>query len=116
MQAHETRLIIQSLRIEQNDMQTNLTGLDDHTSSALGVVAGPMGNLLEQNYLILNQYKQNMQQYKVHENTDLLVRFRDNIVTILSQMNCMSGESCLRFLQCLQHHGHKSWLTYYGTY
>ena len=82
----------ETLRIEQNDMQTNLTGLDDHTSSALGVVAGPMGNLLEQNYLILNQYKQNMQQYKVHENTDLLVRFRDNIVTILSQMNCMSGE------------------------
>lgn len=51
-----------------------------------------MGTLLEQNYLILNQYKQNMQQYKVNENTDLLVRFRDNIVTILSQMNNMSGE------------------------
>jgi hypothetical protein len=50
-----------------------------------------MAHLLEQNYLILNQYKQNMQQYKVHENTELLVRFRDNILTILNQMSCMTG-------------------------
>ncbi len=50
-----------------------------------------MAQLLEQNYQILNQYKQNMQQYKVHENTELLVRFRDNILTILGQMSSMSG-------------------------
>ena len=80
-------------------LQANLAGFDDHSSSTLGMVSGPMGSLLEQNYLILNQYKQNMQQYKVHENTDLLVRFRDNIVTILSQMNSMSGTS-----PCSQRH------------
>lgn len=50
-----------------------------------------MTQLLEQNYLILSQYKQNMQQYKVNENTGLLVQFRDNILTILNQMSCMTG-------------------------
>ena len=50
-----------------------------------------MTQLLEQNYLILSQYKQNMQQYKVNENTGLLVQFKDNILTILNQMSCMTG-------------------------
>ena len=72
-------------------LQAVMPLLDDHGSHSVGMVGGPMAHLLEQNYLILNQYKQNMQQYKVHENTDLLVRFRNNILTILNQMNSMSG-------------------------
>lgn len=55
-----------------------------------------MSQLLEQNYMILSQYKQNMQQYKVNENTSLLVQFRDNIHTILNQMSCMTG-----LMQCM---------------
>ena len=39
--------------------------LDDHGAGTVGGVGGPMAQLLEQNYLLLNQYKQNMQQYKV---------------------------------------------------
>lgn len=67
------------------------SSLDDHGSTSVGVVSGPIAHLLEQNYAVLNQFKQNMAQYKVNENTDLLVRFRDNILAILSQMNSMQG-------------------------
>ncbi|KAK9824297.1 hypothetical protein WJX72_009233 [[Myrmecia] bisecta] len=63
----------------------------DCLSKTVGGVAGPLAALLEQNYAILNSFKQNMAQYKVNENTDLLVRFRDNILTILNQMNSMQG-------------------------
>ena len=35
-----------------------------------------MPQLLEQNYAILNQFKQNMAQYRISQNTDLLIRFR----------------------------------------
>lgn len=72
-------------------LQGSIPSMGDHTLSTVGVVGGPMSHLLEQNYLILNQYKQNMQQYKVNENTSLLVQFRDNILTILNQMSCMTG-------------------------
>ena len=72
-------------------LQGNIPSMGDHTSNTVGVVGGPMSHLLEQNYLILNQYKQNMQQYKVNENTSLLVQFRDNILAILNQMSCMTG-------------------------
>ena len=63
--------------------------LDDHGAGTVGVVGGPLSQLLEQNYAILNQFKQNMEVYKVNENTELLVRFRDNILTVLNQMNAM---------------------------
>ena len=39
--------------------------LDDHGAASVGVVSGPVAQLLEQNYAILNQFKQNMAQYKV---------------------------------------------------
>jgi len=56
-------------------VQGCLPGVGEHGSGGAGAAGGPMAHLLEQNYLILNQYKQNMQQYKVHENTELLVRW-----------------------------------------
>ena len=68
--------------------------LDDHGAGTVGVVGGPLSQLLEQNYAILNQFKQNMEVYKVNENTELLVRFRDNILTVLNQMNAMQVSSC----------------------
>ena len=68
--------------------------LDDHGAVTVGVVGGPLSQLLEQNYAILNQFKQNMEVYKVNENTELLVRFRDNILTVLNQMNAMQVSLC----------------------
>ena len=46
-----------------------------------------LANLLEQNYALLNQFKSNMSQFKVIENTDLLVRFRDNLVSVVQSLN-----------------------------
>ena len=54
-------------------------------------MASPVAQLLEQNYAILNQFKQNMAQYKVNQNTELLIRYRDNLHAILNQMNAMQG-------------------------
>lgn len=65
--------------------------LDDHGAGTVGGVGGPLAQLLEQNYAILNQFKQNMAAYKVNENTELLVRFRDNILTVLNHMNSMQA-------------------------
>ena len=62
----------------------------DEPGSAPGMTS-PVAQLLEQNYAILNQFKQNMAQYKVNQNTELLIRYRDNLKAILSQMNAMQG-------------------------
>lgn len=72
-----------------------------------------MAHLLEQNYLILNQYKQNMQQYKVHENTELLVSHSANELqhctapfyqlayVLLTYVQCQLGEQCsVGLIQC----------------
>ena len=84
--------------------------LDDHGAGTVGVVGGPLSQLLEQNYAILNQFKQNMEVYKVNENTELLVRFRDNILTVLNQMNAMqvitdTGVPCKHSLALLNAKG-----------
>ncbi|KAK9835521.1 hypothetical protein WJX74_002231 [Apatococcus lobatus] len=65
--------------------------LDDHGGASVGGIGGPIGQLLDQNLAYLNQFRTNMQCFKVNENTDLLVRFRDNILNILQQMNGMQG-------------------------
>ncbi len=65
--------------------------LDDHGAASVGVVSGPIATLLDSNYAILNQLKVNMQHCRVHENTELLMRYRDNILSILNHMNNMGG-------------------------
>lgn len=65
--------------------------LDDHGATSVGVVSGPIATLLDSNYAILNQLKVNMQHCRVHENTELLMRYRDNILSILNHMNNMGG-------------------------
>lgn len=75
--------------------------LDDHGAGTVGVVGGHLSQLLEQNYAILNQFKQNMEVYKVNENTELLVRFRDNILTVLHQMNAMQVNLACKALRSL---------------
>eukprot|EP00887_Chlorella_sp_A99_P007494 scaffold2.g7494.t1 len=54
-------------------------------------IDGPVGQLLESNFAILNQFRSNMSTFKVQENTELLVQFRDNILAILSHMEGMGG-------------------------
>lgn len=71
--------------------QMPMPQLDDHGASTVGAVGGLVAQLLEQNLHILYQYKQNMHQFKVQENTELLVRFRDNILAVLNQMSSMDG-------------------------
>jgi Protein of unknown function (DUF3755) len=80
-------------------------------SGSVGGVGGPIATLLEQNYAILQQFKQNMSFYKVTENTDLLLHFRDNILEILNQMNSMQvgasrqGEWAARPRSATRHFG-----------
>jgi hypothetical protein len=54
-------------------------------------VEGPIAYLLDANLSILNQFRTNMASFKVHENTQLLVQFRDNIMQILQAMDTMGG-------------------------
>lgn len=54
-------------------------------------VDGPIAYLLDANLSILNQFRTNMASFKVHENTQLLVQFRDNILQILHAMDSMGG-------------------------
>lgn len=37
------------------------------------------------------QFRSNMSDFKVHENTQLLVQFRDNILAIINAMEAMGG-------------------------
>ncbi|KAI7836264.1 hypothetical protein COHA_009854 [Chlorella ohadii] len=51
----------------------------------------PVPMLLESNLTILNEFRSNMADFKVHENTQLLVQFRDNILAIINAMEAMGG-------------------------
>lgn len=54
-------------------------------------IEGPIAHLLDANLAILNHFRSNMAAFKVHENTQLLVQFRDNILQILHAMEAMGG-------------------------
>ena len=54
-------------------------------------IEGPISYLLDANLAILNHFRSNMTAFKVHENTQLLVQFRDNILQILQAMEYMGG-------------------------
>ncbi|KAJ7563792.1 hypothetical protein O6H91_03G126100 [Diphasiastrum complanatum] len=55
------------------------------------VIGGRAGELFEQNVQIISQIRANLAACKPQENTDLLVRFRDNIFTILNGMTNVPG-------------------------
>uniref|UniRef100_A0A1D2AF69 Myb-like domain-containing protein n=1 Tax=Auxenochlorella protothecoides TaxID=3075 RepID=A0A1D2AF69_AUXPR len=50
-----------------------------------------LGSLLEANLALLQQFKGNMTHFRVHDNTRLLVQFRDNILAVIKQMESMDG-------------------------
>lgn len=54
-------------------------------------IGGTAGQLLEQNSQIISQIKANFSACKLQENTDLLVRFRDNILAISNSIKDMPG-------------------------
>ena len=54
-------------------------------------IEGPIAHLLDANLAILNHFRTNMATFKVHENTQLLVQFRDNVLQILHAMEAMGG-------------------------
>mmetsp|Transcript_36109 Transcript_36109/g.106690 ORF Transcript_36109/g.106690 Transcript_36109/m.106690 type:complete len:432 (-) Transcript_36109:501-1796(-) len=60
-------------------------------SNAAADTLAQVQSLIDQNYSILNTFRSNMQQCKVVENTELLVRYRDNMMTCLNHMDNMSS-------------------------
>ncbi|MCO5604179.1 hypothetical protein L7F22_058340 [Adiantum nelumboides] len=54
-------------------------------------IGGTAGQLLEQNTHIISQIKANLTACKLQENTELLVRFRDNIMAISNSIKDMPG-------------------------
>jgi hypothetical protein len=47
--------------------------------------------MLELNYRILNQFRENMATFKVNANTQLLINFRDNLYRVINLMENTSG-------------------------
>ncbi|GAQ80168.1 hypothetical protein KFL_000480090 [Klebsormidium nitens] len=54
-------------------------------------IGGPTGQLLDENVRMVNQIRQNLANCKIQENNELLVKFRDNITTIINGMTSMPG-------------------------
>jgi hypothetical protein len=50
-----------------------------------------LAQLLDSNFHIIGQIRENMKWFKVNENTELLVRMRDNTIKILHNMNQADG-------------------------
>ena len=51
----------------------------------------PITEVLDQNISVIKQIQQNMMHNKVRENSDLLSKFRDNILKASNNMNSMNG-------------------------
>ncbi|KAL3700320.1 hypothetical protein R1sor_018342 [Riccia sorocarpa] len=66
----------------------NVDNDDGISNDAIG---GTTGQLLEQNSHVIHQIRSNLAAMKLQENTDLLMRFRDNICAILNGMTNMPG-------------------------
>ncbi|GIL43117.1 hypothetical protein Vafri_899 [Volvox africanus] len=64
------------------------SGSGDDSSTGIPLA---LTQLMEQNYSILTQFKSNMAAFKVMENTELLVRYRDNLIAIQQQLSSVGG-------------------------
>lgn len=65
--------------------------IDNDDGISNDAIGGTTGQLLEQNVQFIAQIRSNLASMKMQENTDLLVRFRDNIFAILNGMTNMPG-------------------------
>jgi len=67
-------------------------GIDmDGRNSGGANVGGVTGKLLEQNVAVINTIRHNLSGGKIHENTELIMRFRDNVTSILNSFTVMPG-------------------------
>lgn len=66
------------------------SGANDAGNDAASIPTA-LTQLMEHNYHILSQFKSNMAQFKVVENTDLLTRYRDNLVAMQQQLSSIGG-------------------------
>lgn len=69
----------------------NPSAAGGHSDGPPTVVEGPISHLLDANLAILNHFRSNMAAFKVHENTQLLVQFRENILQIIHAMETLGG-------------------------
>lgn len=65
--------------------------MEDHGADGVGGVGGATGQLLNENLRVIHLIRQNIAMNNMHENTELLGRFRDNILQILNKMGNMPG-------------------------
>lgn len=67
--------------------------LDDPSiiQAALNHPGGSIIGVLELNYRILNQFRENMANFKVGANTQLLIHFRDNLYRVINLMESTTG-------------------------
>jgi len=65
--------------------------IDNDDGISNDAIGGTTGHLLEQNAQVIVQIRSNLAAMKMQENTELLVRFRDNIFAILNGMTNMPG-------------------------
>ncbi|KAF5207068.1 Histone h2a deubiquitinase [Thalictrum thalictroides] len=65
--------------------------LDNDDGITYKAIGGPTGHLLEQNAQIFDQISANFTTLQIHENINLFCQTRDNILTIMNDLNDMPG-------------------------
>ncbi|PIA25812.1 hypothetical protein AQUCO_10800051v1 [Aquilegia coerulea] len=65
--------------------------LDNDDGISFKAIGGPTGHLLEQNAQIFDQISANFATLQIHENINLFCQTRDNILTIMNDLNDMPG-------------------------
>jgi len=67
----------------------SMISMDSDDGISFQAIGGATGQLLEQNAQALDQISANFSSFKVHENLNLFCQARNNILTILNDMNDM---------------------------
>ncbi|KAK3241751.1 hypothetical protein CYMTET_48515 [Cymbomonas tetramitiformis] len=65
--------------------------LEDHGANTVGGLSDATAQVLDQNITVVNQIRQNLHACRVHENIELVTKFRDNILKVLNGMAHMPG-------------------------
>ncbi|XP_068666894.1 uncharacterized protein [Aristolochia californica] len=65
--------------------------LMDDDEISYKAIGGPTGQLLDQNAQVFSQISANLANMQIHENISLFCQTRDNILTILNDLNDMPG-------------------------
>ncbi|XP_021301176.1 uncharacterized protein LOC110429447 [Herrania umbratica] len=66
-----------------------MTPMDNDDGISYKAIGGVTGELLEQNAQMFNQISANFAAFQIHDNINLLCKTRDNILTILNDLNDM---------------------------